>query len=207
LNTKDEINLQKYNMRKKARLRRQDLANDVCLGTRLQSSLIANFKFTDGIKVAGYWPIKGEADVRPLLNRCYERSCVCLLPVVIGYNTELIFREWQPDDELNVSNFGVPEPDEDKPLGVPENVLVPLLAFDSLGNRLGYGGGYYDRTLLYLRTRAVNRKQKINVIGVAYGGQEVDCVPSGPYDQPLDLIITEDGARPFSSSFDINEAK
>ena len=203
---KGEKNLQKYNMRKQARFQRQNLVNGFVDDARLVSSFLINFRALEGVKVAGYWPVNGEADVKPLLLHCNEQSCVCLLPVVVGDNVALIFRKWQPEDELNLSSLGVHEPSEDKPTGVPDILLVPVLAFDNCGNRLGYGGGYYDRTLIDLRTQAAIKDKKVTAIGVAYAGQEVDEVPSGRFDQRLDWIITENGARPFQAGLNINKA-
>jgi 5-formyltetrahydrofolate cyclo-ligase len=114
---------------------------------------------------------------------------------VIARDTALVFREWQPGDELAPSDLDIPEPTIDKSVGIPEFLLVPLLAFDRQGYRLGYGGGYYDRTLQDLRAT-----RDITAIGIAYQGQEVDSVPHESFDQRLDGVITEAGVTRFNQN-------
>ena len=93
--------------------------------------------------------------------------------------------------------MGVFEPTSNRPMGEPSTLLVPLLAFDKQGYRLGYGGGYYDRTLKVLRSRANNKNQKLEVIGVCYAGQIVERVPHDEFDQRIDWVITEEGLIRF----------
>ena len=185
----------KDQIREQARLRRRDLAKTAGLGfgAKLTELFFGNFKIDAGTKIAGYWPITREADVEPLLNTLHQKTCTCLLPVVVARDTALVFREWQPGDALAPSDLDIPEPSTGKPEGVPDILLVPLLAFDGEGYRLGYGGGYYDRTLQDLR--AVD---EIIAVGIAYSGQEVDSVPHESFDQRLDWVITEAGATPFN---------
>jgi 5-formyltetrahydrofolate cyclo-ligase len=94
---------------------------------------------------------------------------------------------------LQRGTYGIPEPSKDWPLAYPKILLVPLLAFDSHGHRLGYGGGYYDRTLDFLRANST-----VHAVGVAYAGQEVDALPREDHDHPLDAVITENGVREFT---------
>ena len=101
--------------------------------------------------VAAYWPIKEEIDVRPVLNRLASCSAIAALPVMMGQMQPLSFRLWSPADTLVSVAFGICEPDPASPEAVPDIVIVPLLGFDDAGNRIGYGGGYYDRTLNSLR--------------------------------------------------------
>ena len=96
--------------------------------------------------VSGYWPMGDEFDVRPLMTRLCERGHVCALPVVVVRGEALKFRRWQPGDRLTEAGFGTHEPGAQAAVVVPEIVLAPLLAFDTAGRRLGYGGGFYDRT-------------------------------------------------------------
>ena len=147
--------------------------------------------------VAGYWPIGNEADVKPLLTKLSQSGYNCLLPVVVAVNEGLIFREWRPEDNLMLSDMGVLEPVAHRQEGEPNILLVPLLAFDMQGNRLGYGGGYYDRTLEKLRTKAKYKNKKLEVIGVCYAGQIVESVPHDEFDQPIDGVITEEGLCKF----------
>lgn len=145
-----------------------------------------------GSVVAGYWPIDTEADVRPLLARLHERGAVCALPAVVEPRAPLQFRRWAPRDELEEGRFGTRHPLAACEAVTPSVVLAPLLAFDASGHRLGYGAGYYDRTLAALRARA-----PVTVVGVAYALQRLETVPHDGLDQPLDWIVTEDGLRRF----------
>jgi 5-formyltetrahydrofolate cyclo-ligase len=138
--------------------------------------------------VAGYWPLKDEADPRLLMQAVAERGHKLALPLIVANDRALSFREWTEGDPISLNKYGIVEP-----LGVgepvePAVILVPLLAFDPSGHRLGYGGGYYDRTLERVRARA---------IGIAYAGQEVKELPNGPHDRLLDMVLTEHGLRRF----------
>lgn len=137
--------------------------------------------------VSGYWPMGSELDVRPLMLKLHERGQRLCLPVVVRAGARLVFRLWQPGDELEPAGFGTQVPPESQPDVIPNVLLVPLLAFDREGYRLGYGGGFYDRTLAHWR-----EKRSILAVGVAYAGQEMPAVPRGKYDQALDLIVTEE---------------
>jgi len=136
--------------------------------------------------ISGYWPMGDEMDVKPLLAALDRAGHVVGLPVAVARDAPLVFRRWRPGDPLLDGGFGTSIPGEGSAPVVPRIVLAPLLAFDRAGFRLGYGGGYYDRTLAALR-----RAGPVTAIGVAYGGQEVARVPRGPLDQPLDIIVTE----------------
>lgn len=184
-------NQAKDQLREQARITRRELAMTAGLGfgSALIKHFSENFKIEPGTKVAGYWPITREADVKPLLNLLHEKKCKCLLPVVVERDRPLLFREWQPGDELQPSDLDIPEPGADNPEDVPEILLVPLLAFDAKGYRLGYGGGFYDMTLQELR-----QNSDITAIGIAYSGQQVEAVPTDNFDQALDWVITEVGA-------------
>jgi 5-formyltetrahydrofolate cyclo-ligase len=136
--------------------------------------------------VSGYWPMRDEIDLRPLLRRLSARGVACALPVVAGKGLALEFRLWRPDDELVGGPFGTSEPGANAPAAVPDLVLTPLLAFDRHGGRLGYGGGFYDRSLAELR-----RDGSARAIGIAYDAQQIDRAPMAEYDQKLDWIVTE----------------
>ena len=187
--------MDKEQIREQARLHRRELAKTTGLsfGTELARQFQANFEVRKSDFVAGYWPITNEANVKPLLAKLHDNGCTCLLPVVIARDTALLFRQWQPGDELILSDLGISEPRTDKASGQPDILLVPLLAYDSLGNRLGFGGGYYDRTLSELRS-----ERNITAIGIAFSGQEVDLIPNESFDQRLDWVITEAGATAFN---------
>lgn len=145
------------------------------------------------VVVGGYAALPGEADPALLLARLSERGHALALPRVAAKEAALAFHRWKPGMALTQGAYGVPEPDPSWPETVPDVVLVPLLAFDAAGYRLGYGGGYYDRTLAALRA-----KGPILAIGVAYAGQEVEVLPHDDFDERMDMVLTETGIRSFS---------
>ncbi len=137
--------------------------------------------------VAGYWPIVTEIDVRPLMARLIDRGIRAALPLIEADGATLAFRAWRPEDDLDAGPRGTMQPRADASRARPAVALVPLLAFDRDGYRLGQGGGYYDRTLAALR-----REGPLTAIGVGYALQRVDAVPREAHDQPLDWLLTED---------------
>lgn len=139
-----------------------------------------------GAVVAGYWPMRGEIDVLPLLGALSQRGQVTALPAVIGRKEPLVFRRWAPGEPLEEGLYGTRHPAVSAAVVRPVCLLVPLLAFDRKGIRLGYGGGFYDRTLAALR--AVG---PVVAVGVAYAGQEVESLPAEPHDERLDWVVTE----------------
>jgi len=139
--------------------------------------------------LAGYWPMATEMDVRPALVALHRIEVLLTLPEVAAKDRPLRFRAWTPDEALVEGDHGTFHPLTSAPLMRPDVVLVPMLAFDKRGYRVGWGGGYYDRTLELLR-----KTGDLTAIGVAYSAQEVDEVPTDAYDQRLDWIITEQEA-------------
>jgi 5-formyltetrahydrofolate cyclo-ligase len=136
--------------------------------------------------VSGFFPYKSEIDVRPLMGKLAGDGWTTCLPVVIGKDEPLLFRRWLPGEPTQPGVWDIPCPPVDAPDVVPQVLLVPMMAFDRRGFRLGYGGGFYDRTLAQLRAR-----RAVLAIGVAYAAQQVDSVPHDSHDQPLDYIMTE----------------
>jgi len=137
--------------------------------------------------VSGYWPLGAELDPRPCLRRLAVRGHRLALPRMQGERSPLAFHLWQEGDRLIAGGFGVMQPDPAAPRVAPDVLLVPLLAFDRRGGRLGYGRGYYDRTLRALREEGAGRL----AIGLAFALQEVAEVPLTASDEPLDAVITE----------------
>jgi 5-formyltetrahydrofolate cyclo-ligase len=136
-----------------------------------------------GAVVSGFWPIGREIDIRPLLHALHDRDHPIVLPVTPRRGQPLTFRLWRPGDALQPERFGTMRPAGEP--AVPDFLLVPLLAFDRRGHRLGYGGGFYDRTLAALPGRYA--------LGVAYAAQEVPEVPADETDMALDAVATDDG--------------
>jgi 5-formyltetrahydrofolate cyclo-ligase len=138
--------------------------------------------------VSAFFPYKSEIDTRPLLGKLASEGWTTCLPIVIALSAPLIFRRWMPGQPTTPGTWDIPQPTDDAALVEPDVLLVPMMAFDRVGYRLGYGGGFYDRTLEVLRA-----KKTITAIGVAYSAQEVDSVAHGDHDQTLDYILTEKG--------------
>jgi len=139
-----------------------------------------------GAGVSAYWPIGDELDPLPLLHALAGRGAVCALPAVIGPGRPLAFRRWRPGDALVEARFGLSEPPGTAPPVAPDIVVAPLLAVDRAGRRLGYGGGYYDRTIAALRCRGA-----VLVVGIGYDVQIRPSVPEGADDRRVDWVVSE----------------
>jgi len=195
-----EIAEMKAGLRELAALRRERAygANPTA-GGQLADQFLHAIAISPGLAVSGYWPLEGELDVRPLLVKLRDFGHQIGLPVVVKRHEPLIFREWRDHDDMVEGRFKVKTPPEHAPEMIPDVLLVPLLAFDPYGYRLGYGGGFYDRTLDKLRRRAAAIGHHAPLaVGIAYAAQEVPDVPRGPYDQPLDWIVTERSVFKFT---------
>lgn len=141
--------------------------------------------------IASYSPIQSEINPMGAIDRLAERGYPLCLPVVVERNQPLKFRSWKVNNELILGEYGVSIPSSGK-LVVPEVIIVPLLAFDDKGYRLGYGGGYYDRTLEKLKS-----EKEVKAVGFAFSGQFSAAIPRDEYDQKLDTIVTEQGITEF----------
>lgn len=151
----------------------------------LLADVLAGFR---GQTLSGYMPMRTEID--PLPAMAAHQGPVGV-PVIVAKANPLRFREWSPGCALEAGEFGALIPTEGACI-TPRVLIVPLLAFDARGYRLGYGGGFYDRTLEGLRASG-----KVTAIGFAFAAQEVDTVPIDATDQPLDMMVTERGVRRF----------
>jgi 5-formyltetrahydrofolate cyclo-ligase len=137
--------------------------------------------------VAGYRPIRREVDISPAMQALSERGLRLCLPVIEAQDKPLYFRRWRWGDALEKGRYGVEVPPADAPSSRPDVVLVPMVAFDRAGHRLGYGAGYYDRTLRALRAQG----KPVQMIGVAFALQEVEHIPVDSTDEKLDAIVTD----------------
>ena len=169
-------------MRGEALARRGD--SDVSAGAAIAGQILRILILAPGTAVAAVWPLPGEPDLRPLLGELAARGHRVLLPQTPLRHQPLVFRRWSPGCAMIPERFGTHHPDG--PTATPGLILVPLLAWDRAGGRLGYGGGYYDRTLAALPDcpRA----------GFGLAAQEVPCVPTEAHDQLMPVILTEQGA-------------
>jgi 5-formyltetrahydrofolate cyclo-ligase len=145
--------------------------------------------------VSAFAPMADELRIWPLLRRLSGDGVRLALPVMQGKGNPLLFRAWTPGDAMDSGVWGIAEPKADKPALDPDILLMPLLAFDRQGWRLGYGGGFYDRTLQGLRAR-----KAVVAVGLGYDEQEIDAVPRLDYDQRLDWVLTPSGPRKCPST-------
>ena len=188
--------LKKQTRAEAAALRAQAFAAGPHAGAAVAERFLASGLLDKGMIVSAYWPMRSELDTRPLLERLHGEGYRLCLPVVPGPDQPLIFRAWAPGDALVIGGFKTEVPSEDKEELEPDLLCSPMLAFDRAGYRLGYGGGFYDRTLEKLRA-----KKPALAVGLAFAAQERESVPRGTHDQPLDAIVTEQEViRPAGSA-------
>jgi 5-formyltetrahydrofolate cyclo-ligase len=162
-------------------------ACDAAAGEKLTEHVLRDAAPPAAARVGGFWPLPGEIDIKPLLYALAERGHVVALPSTPARGQPLTFRVWEPGTVLTAGRFGTCE--ARGPVLRPDLLLVPLLAFDRRGYRLGYGAGYYDRTIAFL--------PGVRTLGCAFAAQELDELPVGPYDAKLDAVATERGVIRF----------
>ncbi len=180
-----DIDALKRQARARARIARARC--DPAGGAALAAHVLGDLAIPPGATISGFWPMAGEIDLRPLLTALHGRGHAILLPETPPLGQPLMFRHWQPGAAMIGERFGTCRPDG--PPGVPDLLFVPLLAFDRSGRRLGYGGGYYDRTL--------DRLPRAIAIGAAFAAQELDAVPAEAHDVVLHAVATERGITRF----------
>ncbi len=182
----------KQHLRATARRIRSDLSEQFRLAASeaIAAHGIGFAGLPPGAVVAGFMPIGAEIDPLPLMLRLAGMGHDLALPAMQGESAPLRFQRWRPGDPLAEKAWGIREPLPAAPDVAPDAMLVPLLAFDAEGHRLGYGGGYYDRSL-----SAARRARAVVAIGLAYDAQEVPAVPRLDFDQRLDWVLTPSGPR------------
>jgi len=169
-----------------AERRRAALRSNPQAGGAVRDNFLAAIEVPAGTPVSAYWPLEEEFDPRPLFADLHRRGHPVGLPVILGKGQPLLFRRWELATDLVRGPFRVLTPPPDAPEIIPRLLLVPLLAFDRAGYRLGYGGGFYDRTIAKLRAAG-----EALAVGVAFAALEVLAVPHDDTDQPLDWVVTE----------------
>ncbi len=186
-----ELRAQKSQLRRKMKRVRDDvlLDNPTTPSEQIAQHGLAFLNCTAGSIVSAYMAMPGELDPAALVKRLIATGMQIALPVVVAKGQPLIFRSWQPGDLMASGTWGIEEPRPDKTDVSPDIMLVPLLAYDAGGGRLGFGGGFYDRTIAALRAQG-----SVITVGLALQAQEVDAVPMGPHDENLDWILTPAGA-------------
>jgi len=173
----------KSKLRKKIlKIREKNNKKNIQINFNQLIKILKKEKITKKI-IGGYYPVNFEADDLELLKKFEKNKFNISLPV-IKKNFQMDFYKWSFSEPLKINKYGIPEP-ETKNIVYPDVLLVPLVAFDNNLNRLGYGGGYYDRLIAKL-----SKKQKIMKIGLALSVQKIDKVPINIYDQKLDYIVT-----------------
>lgn len=178
------INENKINLRKKFFLRRNSISGrkikDKKISDRLKKLINAN-----DLKIALYHSVNNEVNLESFVRFMRLKKQIILLPVIERKNSHLVFREWKIGEKLISGKFRIKIPQSNK-LQFPRILVIPMLAFDKNKNRLGYGGGYYDRTISFLEQR-----NKIMKFGVAFDEQESEFLPSSRFDKKMDVIITQ----------------
>lgn len=190
----DEVELRKWRRGERERLialRRAVPAETIqAWRLRIDATLEGHFAPAPGAVVAFCWPIQNEYDARHVVARMRPRGVVTALPVVVAPRTPLVFREWHPGVPLDRGVYDIPFPAEG-PAIEPDLYLVPMNGFDPAGYRLGYGGGFFDRTLAArLGNAALPRP---TVVGIAYEIQRMPTIHPASYDVPMDYVVTEAG--------------
>jgi len=184
-----DVSTLKQAQRKTALQIRKELVEDSA-GLKAAEIFLNNIDVKVDAKVSLYWPIGSELDTRPLISALHKRKISCFLPVVVDTGEPLVFREWTSDIPLVKGKHDVEVPPDSAAEGIPDIIITPLLAFDEAGFRMGYGGGFYDRTLE--RIRAL---KPCVAVGFAYAGQEIEKVVTNSYDEKMNWIVTEKEIR------------
>jgi 5-formyltetrahydrofolate cyclo-ligase len=180
----------KQNIRTEALQKRSGLTGRAELSATIATQFLKSISIPPDAVVSSYWAIGDEADPVVLEQELRQRGHPIVMPRVVGRNQPLDFHLWEAGAELVRGGFGLSQPARDWPKLAPDLLIVPLLAFDQEGYRIGYGAGYYDRTISGLR-----QAKPVVAAGFAFAAQEFPAVPHLAHDERLDWIVTENGAR------------
>ena len=159
------------------------LDEDISINSKIIQKVLKS-KNIKGKIIGGYYPYNNELDCIKILKNFESRKYLITLPK-IKKNFQMDFFEWKSDEPLKINKYGIPEPSSNR-FRYPDIILVPLIAFDKNLNRVGYGGGFYDRYI-----EKIKKKKKFILIGLAYSFQRVKKIPVNKFDMKLDVIITE----------------
>jgi 5-formyltetrahydrofolate cyclo-ligase len=183
----DSVSDQKIELRAAAQERRDALpANERKAAAEAIAARAFPVAIVSGVIVSGFMPLKSEINPLPLMQKLAEAGARLALPAIAGRGKPLIMRAWEFGAPLDRGQWGIREPKPDAAEVEPDILLVPLLAFDRAGYRIGYGAGYYDMTIHRLRGR-----KAVTAVGIAFVAQEVPQIPTTPRDERLDLVLTE----------------
>jgi 5-formyltetrahydrofolate cyclo-ligase len=185
----------KRTLRREALVRRSEVAAGLraAFGRRLAEEGLRLARLWRPRIVSAFHPLRDEPDTLELLKALAAEDFLTALPVVVGRGSALVFRLWRPGDPTRMAAMSIAEPLERAPAVDPDLLFVPLACFDRRGHRIGYGAGYYDRSLARLRAM-----KDVHAVGVAYAVSEVAAVPNEAHDQRLDAILTDEQTILFS---------
>lgn len=155
------------------------------IAAHVEAVLRQRFGGAKGMILSAYWPIKDEPDLRPLMTRLHDAGVTITLPLVETKAAPLVFRRWTPDTKMVRGDWNIPVPPAEAPQATPDIALAPLVGWDDQGYRLGYGGGYFDRTLAALNPSPFK-------IGVGFASAKLPTIYPQPHDIAVDVIVTED---------------
>lgn len=190
--TDGDLDELKAALRRKAHEQRQRIGGSARVEAAAAAAehFFAHIAFAPGQIVGAYWPIRDEIDCKPVLARLMDAGQPVCLPVIGDEDEPMTFRLWEQGAPLYPAGFGTLAPADAAPVVEPDVMIIPLLGFDALGTRLGYGKGHYDRTLAAMEKAPM-------LIGYAFAAQQLDFIPRGDHDVPLDAMVTEAGVRFF----------
>ena len=141
---------------------------------------------TPGTIVSGFMPMRSEINPLPLMRKLASQGAQLALPVIQGRGKPLLMRAWSFGAPLEARQWGIKEPANDAPIVDPDILIVPLACFDRAGHRIGYGAGYFDKTI-----RALRARKSVTAVGIAFSAQEIPHVPATEFDEKLALVLTE----------------
>ncbi len=193
-----DINSSKFKLRNKFFELRKNISSEHALyvSQKIENKAEEIVKIFKPKVIAGFYPFKNEVNTLPLLRKLFSLGCKICMPVTPNNNKPLKFKEWHPNLILQKGRFGILEPPKTSRTIQPDLLLVPLLAYDKFGNRLGYGGGFYDRTLKELLI--INKHT--TSIGLAFEIQKCNKLPKNSFDVPLNSILNEKGFLHFKNN-------
>jgi 5-formyltetrahydrofolate cyclo-ligase len=181
------ISEQKAQLREAALAKRDALpADERQRGAEILVTRAFPIPVPQGAIVSGFMPMRTEINPLPLMRKLAGAGAQLALPVIQGRGKPLLMRAWSFGAPLEARQWGIKEPLDDAPVVDPDILLVPLACFDRAGHRIGYGAGYFDKTI-----RAVRAKKKVTAVGLAFAAQEIPRVPATDFDERLDLVLTE----------------
>ena len=183
----EAVSAQKSELRTTALAKRDALpAAERQLGAEMIAARAFPLAVTPGTIVSGFMPMRSEVNPLPLMRKLAAQGAQLALPVIQGRGKPLLMRAWSFGAPLEARQWGIKEPADDAPIVEPDILIVPLACFDRAGHRIGYGAGYFDKTI-----RALRARKSVTAVGIAFSAQEIPHVPATEFDEKLALVLTE----------------